>query len=101
MKTILIRTVGKHPLVSPLAEAASQAGDVIAVCDAGWEWSPAERERPDWIIIFAEITDVEAGALIEPARPGEGKLRCRLGVNTDGLAAGDMLTRAELMARVF
>lgn len=98
---LLIRTVGKHPIISPLAEAASQRGDVIAACPNGWQWSPAERDNPDWIIIVVDITEIEADAMLEPARPGEGTLRRRLGINPDGLASGDVLTREQLTARVF
>lgn len=98
---LLIRTVGKHPIISPLAESSSQRGDVIAACPDGWEWSQAERENPEWIIICVGITEVEAGALLEAARPGEGVLRRRIGVDTTGLAAGDVLTREQLTARVF
>lgn len=98
---LLIRVVGKHPIISPLAEAASQRGDVIAAVADGWAWSDAERSNPDWIIISANITEIEADALREPARPGEGALRCRLGVNPGGLTSGDVLTREQLMARVF
>lgn len=98
---LLIRIVGKHPIISPLAEAASQRGDVISACPDGWEWSEEERSNPDWIFITADITEIEADALLEPARPGEGNLRRRLGVDPDGLTSGDALTREQLMARVF
>ena len=98
---LLIRVVGKFPLISPLAEAASQRGDVISACPDGWEWSYAERTNPDWLIVKAEITEIEVGALLEAARPGEGKLRRRIGINPDGLVSGDVLNRADLMARVF
>ncbi len=98
---ILIRVVDRHPIVSMDYEASSQRGDVIAACPYGWEWSQAERENPDWIIVTADITDIEAGALLEGFRPGEPRFRRRLGVDPDGLQSGAVLTREQLMARVF
>jgi len=98
---LLIRTVHKHPVVATIHESASQMGDVIAACPDGWAWSESERSHPDWIIVRASITDIEVEALLEPARPGEGSLRRRLGVSVVGLVAGDVLNRSELMGRVY
>lgn len=98
---LLIRIVDKHPAVSMLRETSSQRGDVICAMPDGWQWSSAERNSSDWILITADITEAEAEALLEEARPNEPKYRRRLGVNTDGLKAGAVLTRAELNGRVF
>lgn len=98
---LLIRTVDKHPAESAEYERASQRGDVICAVADGWEWSAAERENPEWIIIRADITQIEIDALMEPGRTGEPQYRRRVGVNTEGLLAGDLLTREQLMARVF
>ena len=98
---LLIRIADKHPVVAAQYEMAGQRGDVIAACPDGWAWSPAERDNPDWIIVTADITDIEAGALLEGARPGEPRFRRRLGVNPDGLQSGSVLDREQLMARVF
>ena len=93
---LLIRTVDKSAV-----ERASQRGDVISACPDGWAWSAAERGNPDWIIVHADITDIEVGALMEPSRDGEPVYRRRVGVNPDGLTSGDVLSREELMARLF
>lgn len=98
---LLIRTKHKHPAVAAIHEASGQRGDVIAACPDGWAWSDAERTNPDWIIIRAKITQIEADALMESARPDEGKLKRRIGIDLEGLQAGEKLTRIELMARVF
>lgn len=93
---LLIRTIDKSS-----SEDASKRGDVIAVMPDGWGWSNAERANRDWIIIHADITEIESGALLESYRPNEPKYKRRLGVNIDGLQPGDALTRDQLTARVF
>jgi hypothetical protein len=98
---LLIRIADKHPVVAALYESASQRGDVIAACPDGWAWSQAERENPDWIIVTADITDIEAGALLEGFRSGEPRFRRRLGVDPTGLQSGAVLAREQLMKRVF
>jgi hypothetical protein len=98
---LLIRIADKHPVVATIYEMSGQRGDVVAVCPDGWAWSPAERENPDWIIVTANITDIESGALLEGFRPGEPRFRRRLGVDPTGLQSGAVLTREQLMARVF
>lgn len=98
---LLIRIKDKHPAVSVSYERASMRGDVIAACSDGWAWSDAERNNPEWIIVTARITEVETGALMEPGRIGEPQYRRRLGVNPDGLQSGDILSRTDLLAKVF
>lgn len=93
---LLIRTVDKSS-----AENASKRGDVIAFQPDGFAWSALERGNPEWIIVTAQITEVEAEALTEGPRNDEPNYKRRLGVNIDGLQSGDMLTRTEIMARVF
>lgn len=98
---LLIRINDKHPIVSAMHETGSQRGDVVCACPDGWGWSQAEQDNPDWIIVTATITEVEASALLESGRPGEPQFKRRLGVNPDGLKSGDVLSREQLMARVF
>lgn len=98
---LLIRTTDKHPVISTMHELGGQRGDVVVAVPDGWEWSQAERENPEWIIVRADIVQEEAESLLESYRPGEPKFRRRLGVNTDGLQRGEFLTREQLMARVF
>lgn len=98
---LLIRLVDKQPVGHELWEKASQRGDVIAAMPDGWAWSDAERNNPEWLIVTADITDVEAGALLESCRPNEPQYKRRLGVNPDGMQAGDVLSRNDLMARIF
>lgn len=98
---LLIRITDKHPVVAAQYEFASQRGDVIAACPDGWAWSDAERDNSEWIIVKADITDIEAGALLEGYRPNEPRFRRRLGVDPDGLKSGDTLTREQLNGRVF
>lgn len=93
---LLIRTIDKSA-----SENASQSGDVIAAMPDGWAWSDAERTNPDWIIVTAQITEVEAEALLEESRVNEPRYRRRLGIHLDGLTAGDVLTREQIIARVF
>lgn len=98
---LLIRVVDKHPSGSPNHESASQRGDVIAACPDGWSWSDSERNNPEWIIIKADIVEVEAGGLLEGHRPNEPKYRRRIGIDPTGLKSGDVLTRAQLNGLVF
>lgn len=98
---LLIRLVDKQPAGHELWEKASQRGDVISACLDGWSWSDAERNNPEWLIVTAEITEIEAGGLLEPYRPNEPQYRRRVGLNPDGLQSGDVLTRSEVMARLF
>lgn len=98
---LLIRLVDKQPADHALWEKAGQRGDVVAAMPDGWAWSDTERTNPEWLIVTAEITDIEVVALLEPYRPTEPQYKRRLGVNPDGLQAGDVLTRSELMARIF
>jgi hypothetical protein len=98
---LLIRVNHKQPVGSELHDTASQAGDVIAAVENGWPWSNAERKNPDWIIVHCELTQSEVEALLEPARMNETPWRRRLGINPDMLKSGDVLTRAQLMARLF
>lgn len=93
---LLIRTVDKAS-----AENASKRGDVIVFQPDGFGWSAPERSNPEWVIVTAQITEVEADALTESPRMGEPNYKRRVGVNIDGLQAGDVLTRNELMIRVF
>ena len=74
---------------------------MIAAMPDGWAWSDAERTNPDWIIVTAQITEVEAEALLEESRVNEPRYRRRLGIHLDGLTAGDVLTREQIIARVF
>lgn len=98
---LLIRVVHKQPVDSELHDVSSQCGDVIACVPDGWEWSPAERENPDWIIVHCGLVDVEAGALLESGRVDETQWRRRIGINVDELTSGDILTRAQLIVRTF
>lgn len=98
---LLIRIIDKQPAVSMLSETASQRGDLIAACPDGWAWTAIERDNPDWIIVHADLTEIEIGALMEAGRPNEPKYRRRLGINPDGLQSGAVLSREQLMARVF
>lgn len=98
---LLIRVVDKQPLVSVISEVSSQRGDLIAAVQDGWAWSQAERNNPHWIIIQCDLVEAEVQALLEPGRINEPKWRRRLGVNVDGLQSGDVITRKQLMARVF
>lgn len=98
---LLIRLVDKQPAGHELWEKASQRGDVISVCPDGWAWSEAERTNPEWLIVTAEITEIESDGLLESGRPNEPQYRRRLGLNPDGLQSGDVLTRSEVMARLF
>lgn len=98
---LLIRIVDKHPAVSTMYETGSQRGDVICICPDGWQWSAGELNNPDWIIVKADLVEAECDALLESFREGEPKYKRRVGINVDGLKAGDTLTREQLMARVF
>lgn len=93
---LLIRTVNKSS-----AENASQRGDVIVTQPDGFGWSVLERSNPEWIIVTAQITEVEAEFLTEGPRNEEPNYKRRVGVTVDGLKSGDVLTRNEIMARVF
>jgi hypothetical protein len=93
---LLIRTVDKTA-----DETASKRGDVIVFQPDGFVWSALERSNQEWIIVTAQITEVEAEALTEGPRTGEPNYKRRVGVNIDGLHAGDVLTRNELMSMVF
>lgn len=98
---LLIRINHKQLVGSELHDTASQAGDVIAAVENGWAWSNAERKNPDWIIIHCDITPSEVEALLESGRVNETPWRRRLGVNPVLLNSGDVLTREQLMSRLF
>lgn len=98
---LLLNCVDKHPVVSMLHETGFQRGDVIDVKPDGSEWSASEMGNPDWILISANIVEIEAETLLEGGRPGEPRFIRRLGVDPSGLSSGDSLTREELMARIF
>lgn len=98
---LLINCVDKHPVVATLHETGFQRGDVIDIKPNGGAWSAAERSNPDWILIRADIVEIEAETLLEGGRPGEPRFIRRLGVDPSGLSSGDSLTREELMARIF
>lgn len=93
---LLVRIVDKGP-----HDNQSKAGDVIAICPDGWEWSQAERTNPDWIIIHADLTEIESNALQSAHLKYEAKrgLR-RWKIDTKNLHSGDRLNRAELMEKV-
>ncbi len=69
----------------------AKPGDVICVCPDGWSWSTAEREHPGWVIVQADITQVEADALGFMADNAPR-------INVHNLPA--VLTRADLYARL-
>lgn len=98
---LLIRQAHKRPLVDILHVSASQRGDVIAICPPGHPWSEAERNNPDWLLVHATLTAKDVEHLLEAAREGEPGWRRRVGINVDGLQAGAVLTRDELMGRAF
>lgn len=98
---LLIRIVDKVPVGNPDYARASQRGDVIVACPDGWNWTTREKSNPDWIIVSANITQIEATALQESWRGGEPQFYRRIGVDPTGLSNGDVLTREQLMARVF
>lgn len=58
----LIRVVDKGP-----GEDHSKAGDVIAVCPDGWQWSSAELTNPDWRIIRVPLLQTQADAFLARA----------------------------------
>lgn len=58
----LIRVVDKG-----VAEDCSKAGDVIAICQNGWAWSPAELTNPDWRIVKVNILQTQADAFLSRA----------------------------------
>lgn len=80
-----------------LVKVTGSRGDVIAAQKDGWPWSVREKVHPDWIILTANITDVEAEALTEPARPGDASFIRHVGFLVSGFKAGDVITRAELV----
>lgn len=63
---LLIRIVDKQQKDEKLAPLASKAGDVIAICPDGWQWSKREQENPDWRIVKSPILAVEKEALLAP-----------------------------------
>lgn len=101
--SLLINTVDQHPKVSTLYETCIQRGDVISIKPEGFPWDqyPLVAENANFVHITADITEIEADALIEPGRPGEPQYRNRIGINPDNLVNGMRLTRDELKARIF
>ncbi len=65
------------------AGTVAKPGDVIDFRPDGWPWSQAERAMPNWRIVRADITPIEAEAL----------------TRLDVQALPDVLTRADLDAR--
>ena len=61
---LLIKIKSRHCKDRKLDAQRLHAGDVIAAKPDGWAWSVRERENPEWVIVRAPITEVEAQALI-------------------------------------
>ncbi len=72
------------------------AGHVIAAMPSPHQWGRMELANPDWRIVKAGILEIEAEALLAPGPDGAFRLHR---VNLDGWA-GDVMSRAELLARV-
>ena len=72
------------------------AGHVIAAMPSPHQWGRMELANTDWRIVNADILEIEAEALLAPGPDGAFRL---LRVNLDGWA-GDVMSRAELLARV-
>lgn len=83
----------------------SKRGDVIAVCPDGWAWSQAELTNPDWVIVSAPLTQIEADALLavhsDPVTQAS-KRRRKWAVNVSGLtrAGKQPLSAAAMRARM-
>lgn len=68
MAELLVRLYDKYT-GDDLIDAATflYRGDVVVAQDDGWEWSKAERESPDWIIIkIPGISSGKVSALLSP-----------------------------------
>jgi hypothetical protein len=65
---LLIRIVDKCSDPDPEKGIGySRAGNVIAACPDGWQWSQMEIENPAWRVVRVNLTDVEKTALTTPA----------------------------------
>jgi hypothetical protein len=76
----------------------SKAGDVIAACPVGWEWTKRERTNPNWRIITADLLPTEISALTSPVCYASGKIehKRKYGINLAGLSSRP--DRPELLA---
>ena len=52
----------------PTHDKLPQDGHALAWNPDGWEWSQAEREHPDWVIVRADLTPIECDALCAPTK---------------------------------
>jgi hypothetical protein len=69
MAELLVRVVSKVNADPYLDVKCTKRGDVIAVCDDGWAWGPAELTNPDWRILKVPnltVTDVQGFLAPEP-----------------------------------
>lgn len=75
-------------------------GEVIEAVPDSHAFSPLELAHPNWRIVSADIVEAEAdGLLAAPVNvPGEAKPWRRMRLDVDNLP--DVLTRADLYARV-
>lgn len=52
MCELLVRVKDKASDPDPGKDALiSKRGHVVALCDDGWQWSKAERDNPEWVIV--------------------------------------------------
>jgi hypothetical protein len=64
MPEMLVRVVDRGGVDAKKGYGDSKAGDVIAVCPDGWEWTKLERENPDWRIVRVPLLKIECDALL-------------------------------------
>ena len=93
MCELLIRVVNK----SPGQIGASVAGDVIACCEDGHQWSAAEHANPHWAIV--QIPGLPASAMdgyMHVTTDLVGKVINKRAIGLDlGAALGVLLRRAK------
>lgn len=76
MAELLIRVVDRGK-----GEEASKAGDVIAICPDGWEWSHIELTHQDWRIVRVPILKSTEDAFLARAQFTIEKRRREWGVD--------------------
>lgn len=75
MAEILIQWHDKVPAEHPLYLHNYRAGDVIAVCPDGWNWTARELTNDDWRILkLTNITVAKASEFVQVLTDANGSL---------------------------
>lgn len=65
---LLVRRTDKVSLDKVEDSIILKRGDVVVVCPSPWNWSQAELNNPNWIVVKSDMTYEEATTYISPQK---------------------------------